>query len=54
MKQRVERDVVRGKIFERQIDAIALRILGHIAQNVGQLKGDAGFLGELFGARDRV
>ena len=38
-----------GEIFERQIDAAALGIFGDVAQDVGELKGDAGFFGEFFG-----
>ena len=51
VQQRIERDVVRGQILKRQIDAVALRILGYIAQNVGELKCDAGFFRELFSGR---
>ena len=50
MQQRIERNSVRREVIERQIDAVARRILAHIAQNVGELEGDAGFLGQFLGA----
>ena len=50
MQDGIERDVVRGEIFEGKIDAAALGVFGYVAQDVGELEGDAGFLGEFFGA----
>ncbi len=44
-------DAVRREIFQRKIDAIAARILCHVAQNVGELEGDARLFGQLLGAR---
>ena len=45
MQQLIERYAVGSKIGERQVDAVARRVLAHVAQNVGELEGDAGFLG---------
>ncbi len=39
------------EIFEGKIDAAALEIFTNVAQDVGELEGDAGFLRELFGAQ---
>ena len=38
-----------GKVFERQVDASALSVFGHVAKDVGELEGNAGFFGEFFG-----
>ena len=48
MKYRIESDVVRGEVFEGQIDAATLGIFGYVAQDVGELKSYAGFFGQLF------
>ena len=44
-------DTKMREIFERQIDASALGVFADVAQDVGELEGDAGFFGEFFGAR---
>jgi len=54
MKQRIEGDSVAGEILEGQIDPVARRILGHIAQNVGQLECNSSFLSQLFRAQVAV
>ncbi len=46
-----ERHVVSGEVFEGQIDATALGVFGYVAEDVGELEGDAGFLGEFFCGR---
>ena len=48
IEQRMKRDIVRGQIFEWQVDSPPLRILLHIAKNVGELKRNPCFFGELF------
>ena len=42
--------VVGGEIFEGEIDAVACGVFLHVAEDVGELEGDAGFFGEFFGA----
>jgi uncharacterized low-complexity protein len=54
MQERFKRNAVGGQIFERQIDAVAPGILGHVAQNIGELEGDARLFGQLLGAGIRV
>ena len=51
MQQRLQWDVVGGEVFKRQIDSIALCILGDIAQNVGQLERNSCLFRQLFRAR---
>ena len=46
-------DAVAVEVFEGQIDAAALGVFADVAKDVGELEGEAGFFGELFGARDR-
>ncbi len=50
MQERVECDVVGSKVFEREIDAIARRVFGYVAEDVGELEGYAGLFGEFLGA----
>ena len=46
-------DAEAPQIFAGQIDAPQLAVFLHVANDVGELEGDAGLLGQLFGARDR-
>ena len=39
---------MRGQIFKRQIDAVTRRIFCDVAQNIGELKGDARLLRKFF------
>ncbi len=48
MEYCIEGHVVGGEIFEREIDAATLCIFGYVAQDVGELEGDAGFFGQFF------
>ena len=43
-------DAVAVELVEGEIDAAALGVFAHVAQDVGELEGEAGFFGELFGA----
>ena len=51
MQDRIECHVVSGEVFEGQIDATAFGVFGNVAENVGELEGDAGFLGQFFCGR---
>jgi hypothetical protein len=38
------------QVVEREIDAAAFRIFADVAEDIGELEGEAGFFGELLGA----
>ena len=44
-------DAVAVEVFEGKVDAAAFGVFADVPENVGELEGDAGVLGKLFGAR---